>query len=47
MFGIDDHARVLVVQAIVAVDDPQVAAGAVAIRPLGRHTGKATSVSSG
>jgi hypothetical protein len=36
-----------VLEAIVAVNDRQVAAGAVAIRALRRHFGKATSVLSG
>ena len=44
--GVHDHARLLVVEANVAVDEPQAAAGA-AIRALGRHIGKATSASSG
>jgi uncharacterized protein YfdQ (DUF2303 family) len=34
--AIDDHARVLVATRSFAVDDLQVAAGAVAIRALGR-----------
>jgi hypothetical protein len=45
---VDDPARGLLVEAIIAVGDPQVAAGAVAIRALGRHiSAKATSASSG